>query len=175
MPPNFIEKPLEKSRLKEKYEIFQDSKTQRAVNQHKRVEGKRIFPSFPSNHPPTALNSACAKPPKVIAEYVGNALHFCPTMCGKIALHEYESGSGGKRSCSHSKECAVQSACVGKRATAKWTRKKLAPLPNGCDASSCPLRRVLTGTYRLSMAHVKTFRMMKRTAVRKGFDFLATA
>ena len=47
-----------KYRLKENLAFFEDSKTQTPINQAKRVKGKRIFPLFLHQHPPTALGCA---------------------------------------------------------------------------------------------------------------------
>ena len=59
-----------KSRLKENFELFQPSATQSVEYQNKRVEGKRIFPSFLCTHPPTALHRAPLPSGQFRAEYV---------------------------------------------------------------------------------------------------------
>lgn len=51
--------------------FFRSSKTYTAVNQHKRVSGKRIFPEFPPMHPPTALRWKAKIALEAVAEYVG--------------------------------------------------------------------------------------------------------
>ena len=56
--------------LLEKFEFFQDSKMYLLIYQCKRVEGKRIFPSFLSLHPPTALRRVSMKRVSLNAEYV---------------------------------------------------------------------------------------------------------
>ena len=47
-----------KYRFKENLAFFEDSKTQTPINQAKMVKGKRIFPLFLHQHPPTALGCA---------------------------------------------------------------------------------------------------------------------
>lgn len=50
--------------------IFKDSKIELAVYQHNGVKGKRIFPLFPREQPPTALRCVSHSAPSSRAEYV---------------------------------------------------------------------------------------------------------
>ena len=67
--------PMIFARFLEKLQFFKDSNLKTAENQRKRVKGKRIFPLFLPQHPPTALVGSSENAPKIRAEYVRYTAH----------------------------------------------------------------------------------------------------
>ena len=70
-------------------------------------------------------------------------------MCGASPSRVYDERKCRKVSVRQSAECAVTSACAKyKSHSGQDMKKACTSFPKECDAGSCPLRRVLTDTYR---------------------------
>lgn len=70
-------------------------------------------------------------------------------MCGASPSRVCDERKRRKVSVRQSKECAMPSACAKyKSHSGQDMKKACTSFPKECDAGSCPLRRVLTDTYR---------------------------
>ena len=77
---------------------------------------------------------------------------LCPLLQSDVRCKPFARVRERKRrkvSVRQSKECAVTSACAKyKSHSGQDMKKACTSFPKECDAGSCPLRRVLTDTYR---------------------------
>ena len=75
--------------------------------------------------------------------------HSFKAMCGASLSRVYDERKRRKVSVRQSVHCAVTSACAKyKSHSGQDMKKACTSFPKECDAGSCPLRRVLTDTYR---------------------------
>ena len=112
--------------------------------------GKKNFPLVSVSTPPD-------RPASPLWELAPNFSGICrkrfahssKSMCGASPSRVYDERKRRKVSVSQCKECAVTSACAKyKSHSGQDMKKACTSFPKECDAGSCPLRRVLTDTYR---------------------------